>query len=280
MAAQIYPAAKRRYVFPRRIMCTLFTNLVKPRNHLRWPMVLATACILSMADNAGADTVNLTSGPPFTFRSGSDLYVSFSVWNYAANNRGSNPYPTSVGLQLLGAEPSVSTLQAIPNSTGSYFGGYLLQGWLENTEGTASAPFSSPDASRLGLAPGSLLLSPGTFGTSNTPVAVIEADSALTLNLSEQIFGPDIANRGSSAIIHLRNLGSDLQVGLEGGYSLLSAISEPSISGQGSVTTSGVTRSLQVTAVPEPGSLALFAGAGLALAVLNLLLWRKRVQKG
>ncbi len=246
---------------------------------MRWPFILATAFIVTTAGHASADTVNLTNGPPFTFQSGSDLFVSFSVWNYAANNRGSSPYPTSVGLQLLGAEPSISTLNAVPNSTNSYFGGYLLQGWLENTEGTVSAPFTSPDATRLGLAPGSLLLSPGIFGGNNTPIALIEADSALTLNLSEQIFGLDVANRGSSAVIHLRNLGSNLQVGLDGGYSLLSAISEPSITGYGPVTTSGLTRSMQVTAVPEPGSLALFSAAGLVLAVFAISFWFKRLRK-
>lgn len=260
-------------------MLTIFTNLVRSRHKLRLSVLSATAFIVATGGHASADTVNLTGGPPFTFQSGSDLFVSFSIWNYAANNQGSTPYPTSVGLQLLGAEPSISTLNAVPNSTNSYFGGYLLQGWLENTEGTVSAPFTSPDATRLGLAPGSLLLSPGIFGGNNTPIAVIEADSALTLNLSEQIFGLDVSSRGSSAVIHLRNLGSDLQVGLDGGYSLLSAISEPSITGYGPVTTSGLTRSMQVTAVPEPGSLALFSAVGVVLAVFAVYLWLKRLRK-
>jgi len=247
-------------------MSTLFTNLVKSTQNLRWLAGLTMVLVLTPLSDARGDSLNLTAGPPFTFQSGSDLYVSFSVWNYGANNRGSSPYPTSVGLQLLGAEPSISKLNSVPNTSDTYFAGYLLQGWLENTEGTVSAPFTSPDAARLGLSPGFLLVSPGIFGSGSTPVAIIEADSALTLNLSEQIFGLDVASRGSSAVIHLRNRGNNLQIGIDGGYSLLSAISEPSITGYGPVTTSGVTQNLQMTAVPEPGSFTLVAAAGFLLS--------------
>jgi hypothetical protein len=246
-------------------MSTLVALLVKHS----FKLVAATARLMPLLIAslvcAEAGTVNITEGPPFNFRSGSDLYVSFSVWNYAANNRDSSPYPTSVGLQLLGAQPSSSALNVIPNSTNSYFSGYLLQGWLENSAGTVSSPFSNPDAVRLGLAAGSLLLEPGIFSGGTSPISVIEADAALTLNLSEQIFGPDVASRGSNAVIHLRNVGQDLQIGMDGGYSLLSAISEPSVSGTGGVTTSGITRGIQTTAVPEPGSFTLLLLTGLAV---------------
>ncbi len=260
-------------------MFTIFTKVVRFTQHWRWtavPVVLALAMAGSVAR---ADTVNLTEGPPFTFETGSDLYVRFSVWNYAANNRGSSPYPTSVGLQLLGAQPSTSKLNTVPNTTNTYFSGYLLQGWLESSDGSFSTPFTSPDATRLGLAPGSLLLGPGIFGSNSTPVAIIEAEAALTTNLSEQIFGLDVASRGSSAVIHLRNLGSNLQVGLDGGYSLLSAVSEPSISGYGPVMTSGITQSMQVTAVPEPGSFLLFGAAACLFASVAGKVYFKRLRK-
>ncbi len=260
-------------------MFTLFTELVRFTQHWRWTAVPVVVLLTILVTGARADTVNLTEGPPFTFETGSDLYVRFSVWNYAANNSGSSPYPTSVGLQLLGAQPSTSTLNQVPNSSGTYFGGYLLQGWLESSDGSFSTPFTSPDASRLGLAAGSLLLSPGIFGSGNTPVAIIEADAALTMNLSEQIFGLDVASRGSSAVIHLRNLGSNLQVGLDGGYSLLSAISEPSITGYGPVMTSGITQSMLVTAVPEPGSFLLFGAGACLLAGAGGTVFFKRSRK-
>ncbi len=235
------------------------------------------ACMaLWFAASCLADTVNLTDGPPFTLRTGMDLFVQFSVWNYGVNNPGSSPYPTSVGLQLIGAQPFLP-LSAVPNSSGSYFSNYLLQGWLENVDGTVSTPFSNADALRLSLGAGSLIVEPGSEGSS--PVAVIEADAALTLGLSEQIFGPDVATRGSSAVIHLRNLGQDLQIGLDGGYSLLSSVREPSISGLGSVQTSGITQSISVTSAPEPGSFALLglASAGLLTAVLMRMRKRARL---
>ncbi len=250
-------------------MRTLFETDVKLAVIARIVLLLAGS-----AAAAFADTVNLTDGPPFNFRSGSDLFVRFSIWNFAVNNASSSPYPTSVGLQLLGARPGSSQLSAVPNSTSRYFNGYSLQGWLENSSGTVSVPFTNPDAIRLSLGAGSLLVEPGTM-SSGTPLAVIEADAALTLNLSESIFGPDVASRGSSAVIHLRNVGQDLQIGLNDGYSLLSAFREPSIKGLGGVQTSGITQSITATSVPEPGSFALLVFASSVLGACAFMRWRK-----
>lgn len=199
--------------------------------------------------------MNLTDGPPFNFTTGSDLFVRFSIWNYAVNDKNSSPYPTSVGLQLIGAQTSASALTAIPGSSSSYFAGYLLQGWLQDSGGAVSIPFMSPDAMRLGLPDGSLFLEPGLAnGNMNgaSPIALIEADAALTSILSER---PNVVFRGSSAVIHLGNLGNYIQIGTTGGSSLLSAISEPSIRGAGPVQTSGITQRVDVVAVPEPGGL-------------------------
>jgi len=231
-------------------MRKLIANLVKPA----FPILLALSFVAALAN---AETVDLSNSNPLNFRSGSDLYINFSAWNYAVHNSGSSPFPTYVGLQLLGVQPSSVPLMAVPHATNTYFGSQQIQGWLQNMDGTVSAPFTNPDAARLGLASGSLLVQPGVFGSASTPVALIEANAALTLSLSGQIFGSDIAHRGSSAVIHLRNLGDDLQIGLAGGFSLLNAISEPSISGSGSVQTSGYTQSVSITTVPEPGSFVL-----------------------
>ncbi|MDQ6675779.1 MAG: hypothetical protein M3Z09_00620 [Acidobacteriota bacterium] len=230
--------------------------------------------LLAAAASARAEPVNLTGGQNFDFKTGSDLFVRFSVWNYAMNNRGNSPYPTSVGLQLVGAQAS-SSLTAIPGSSASYFAGYLLQGWLQDTAGTVSTPFTSPDAARLGLPDGSLLLEPGIATGSASPITLIEADAVLTGNLSASIFGPDVASRGSGAVIHLRNLGHDLQIGMAGGFSLLSAISEPSIRGAGPVQTSGITQRIDVVAVPEPGGLALAGLIGIAALAVTLRRLRK-----
>ena len=143
-------------------------------------------------------------------------------------------------------------------------------------DGTVSAPFTNADALRLSLGVGSLIVEPGTQG--GTPVAVIEADAVLTLGLSEQIFGPDVTSRGSSAVIHLRNLGQDLQIGLDGGYSLLSAVREPSITGVGSTQTSGITQNISASSVPEPGSFALLCFAMTGLITVALIRMRKRAR--
>ena len=64
-------------------------------------------------------------------------------------------------------------------------------------------------------------------------------------------------SRQSSAYLVLRNLGADLTIGIGNGVSLRNAISEPSITGIGSVQTSGITNRVMLTEVPEPGTIVL-----------------------
>ena len=250
---------------------TLGADRMKSSFSTRLAIVFALSAVA-----ACGETIPLTDGPPFTFRGGTDLFVRFSVWNYGANNRGFSPYPTSVGLQLIGAQPSSSEMEVVPSATDMYFTGYKLRGWLENSEGTISTPFTSLASNRLGLAPGSLVVQPGSFGSSERPVAVIEADAALTTTLSEEIFGIDVMSRASSAVIHLRNEGSDLEIGLDGGYSVLSAVRIPSVSGEGAVQTSGIMRDIAFTEVPEPR----YFGMVLLSSLFPLSRFIKRWRKG
>ncbi len=116
--------------------------------------------------------------------------------------------------------------------------------------------------------PGLLTVTSGTLytGDSATPIGLIDAEASLSLTLSEQIFGPDIASRQSSALIVLRNLGADLIIG--GGQPLANAISEPLVTGLGGMETSGLTRSVTLLGVPEPGTLALTVILVLAFGAL------------
>ncbi|MCU1261719.1 MAG: hypothetical protein JWO80_4604 [Bryobacterales bacterium] len=220
--------------------------------------------VSALASPATADTIDLSSRGSFIFSHGQEMIVRFSVWNYGFNNPGASPYPTSIGLELVGITPLDQPVSTMPGSSSQYFPGYVLQGTLESLDGTASAPL-------LGLGGGPLVVTPSTlYGSGgSSSVAAIDANAALTLNLSQQIFGPDITSPQSSALIVLQNLGSDLVIGMGGGMSLRNAITEPSVTGLGNVQTSGITHGVTLLNVPEPRTtltLVLALSCGVLLA--------------
>lgn len=226
-----------------------------------------------MAIPASANTIDL-SGNSFTFKQGEEMTIQFSVWNYGWHNPGVSPYPTSISLELIGANPA--NMHPL-GASGSYFPGFMLSGRIESLDGAASAPLKSAAAALLGLAAGSLVVTPATLYSAggSSQVAALEATVSLDLALSEQIFGPDVMSRQSSALIVLRNLGADLTVGAGDGLSLRNAISEPSVTGFGSVQTAGITNRVTLMAVPEPATMALVL---LAFAASGLAIWRKRAK--
>lgn len=232
--------------------------------------------VVVTATSAVAGTIDLTGQGSFVLSHGQEMTVEFSVWNYGYNNPGVSPYPTSLGFQLLGANPEGAQLAMVPGSNSRYFPDFLLQGTLESLDGTAFAPLGSTAAANLGLASGSLVLAPAVFYSSagSIPVAAVDAEAALSLTLSEQIFGPNVASRQSSALLVLRNLGADLTIGIGNGVPLSSAISEPSIAGIGSVQTSGITNRITLTEVPEPGTIALTFV--MVFGTGGLIVWRAR----
>jgi hypothetical protein len=185
---------------------------------------------------------------------GEEIDIQFGVWNYARNNPGSSPYPTQIGLQVLG--------QA---GTGS-----LFEGWIESVDDTVSVPLDDPNADLLGLPAGSLLVTPGTFaagGGAPFDVAVIDGYVYLSDAQSQALFGSNIGNYNSAAQIVLLNMGAGFMLGIGPGYTVRNAVSEPGIGGDGPVETAGITGPVSVTA-PEPATwLCIACGLG-ALAFL------------
>jgi hypothetical protein len=190
---------------------------------------------------------------------GDEIDIQFGVWNYGRNNPGSSPYPTQIGLQVLG--------QA---GTGS-----LFEGWLESLDGAVSVPFDDPNADLLGLPAGSLLVSPGTFaagGRASFDVAVIDGYVYLSEAQSQALFGSNIGNYNSAAQIVLLNMGEGFMLGIGPGYTVRNGVSEPGIGGDGPVETAGITGRVSVN-TPEPATWLSIAGA---LAALGFLARRQR----
>lgn len=51
-----------------------------------------------------AETIDVTSRTFATLRHGARLSAEFGVWNYGRNNPEYSPYPTGIGLLVIGAD--------------------------------------------------------------------------------------------------------------------------------------------------------------------------------
>jgi hypothetical protein len=95
-------------------------------------------------------------------------------------------------------------------------------------------------------------------------VVVISAVVNLSPEMSEALFGSSFTAR-----IILENLGSAVTLGLDPGYTVRSAVSEPGVTGAGPHDVAGVTGSVMVEN-PEPATWALF-GAAAAVFLIGRL---------
>lgn len=201
---------------------------------------------------------------------GAGVEIHFGVWSYGWNNPGYSPYPTQLGLEIIGQLPS-SLAAPIPDSTAAYFPGLLFTGWLESLDGTVSVPLYDPNADRLGLPVGTLLVSPGTFsagGDSPLDVAVLAAFVSMSQETSEALFGANIGSRTNAALIRLDNIGQGFTVGIGPGYTARNSVSEPGIAGLGPAQTAGTTGQVEVVN-PEPSTWLTLACALVLLGFLR-----------
>ncbi|MGI8989896.1 MAG: PEP-CTERM sorting domain-containing protein [Bryobacteraceae bacterium] len=215
---------------------------------------------------ASAGSIDVSSLHYVTLGHNSEITIEFSIGNYGQNNPGVSPYPTNVDFELLGPDPASAKMAQVPGSSAFYFSGYGVSGRLESMDGGTSLPLMDANATRLGLAPGSLLVGEGMWsgGSGNSPVAVVDASRALSLAQSQAIFG-----EGAAARIQLTNTGAELTIGLGAGYSIRNAVSEPGVTGMGKVQTAGITRSVAITQAPEPGTWVLTVAGLFAIAAIG-----------
>jgi hypothetical protein len=219
-------------------------------------IAIALISVLPLA----AGTIDVTDLTYVNFHHDATLVVDFTVWNYAAHNP-SSPYPTSLGLNVVGAMPGLAP-EAVPGSSASYFPGYLFEAYLESEDGSISVPLDNGLADLLGEPDGMLVLIPGVVrpgGGSAQSAGILAGNIQMTYAVAQTVFGSDYAAR-----IVLRNLGDDFLVGIGPGYSVRNAITEPGVRGRGSSQVSGITTSATLMN-PEPGTWAMAAGAGLLL---------------
>ncbi|MGO9786795.1 MAG: hypothetical protein ACLPL5_08310, partial [Stellaceae bacterium] len=111
-------------------------------------------------------------------------------------------YPGEVEI-LLGGMPLDGPVASIPGTSGVYISGVLFTGTIESQDGSVSIPLTDPDATRLGLPAGDLLLTPGSVsgGSYSGPVDLLSAEVALTAQEAAELFA------SGEAVIDLHNAG-------------------------------------------------------------------------
>jgi len=210
------------------------------------PFARLCALLFAASIPLAANAIDVTAETLAYVSPGDEIEILFGVWNYGRNNPGDSPYPTEIGLEIIG-QPG----------TGS-----LFEGWLESLDGTVSIPFS-------------LLVTPGSFAAGGDPpidVAVISGTVVISEATSELLFGANIGSYNDAARIRLLNLGDGFTLGIGPGYTVRNAASEPGIGGDGAVHTAGLTGQILVSN-PEPSTWLTLGGA---IALLGILRRRRR----
>jgi hypothetical protein len=175
------------------------------------------------------------------------VYVLASSCNYGAID------------VLVGGMPLGGALAPIPGTSGVYMPGFLFSGTVESQSGEVSIPLTDPNASRLGLAAGDMVLTPGSRSGGSYSGAI------------DLISGGAAGLFGSGEIaIDLRNTGAPITFGYPG--TTIASDFTASLSSQDGTQSFGA-RILNVDCLhnsnaPEPGTV------GLLLVGLSLIAGR------
>jgi MYXO-CTERM domain-containing protein len=227
---------------------------------------LAAITLISVLPLAATviDVTNETFAPVHT---GALVTIEFGVWNYALHSP-SDPYPTTLGLQIVGLAPDVAPATLAGSSTQVY-PGYAFHGYLQSLDGSTSVPLDDPLAELAGLGEGMVVVAPGEYraGGDSQVVGVLHASVYLSPEIAQALFGPSF-----TAVFVLQNRGPGFVVGIGPGYVVRNAIGEPGVAGPGAGRVSGITGTVTVSN-PEPGTWVMMAGAAALL-----LAWRRRAR--
>jgi hypothetical protein len=221
------------------------------------------AILLASIAPALASPINVTNSSLVTLQTNDNLLFYISS-DYSSCGQGST-YPAEIEM-LLGGMPLGGPVASIPGTSGVYVSGILFSGTLESQDGSVSIPLTDPDATRLGLPAGDLLLTPGSLsgGSYSGPIDLLSATVTLSPQEAAALFG------SGEAVIELHNTGAAITFGYSG-VPIGSDFSASLISPCGAQSVGA--RVMQVESVhanaPEPGTIGLLI-IGLTIFVTRL----------
>jgi len=226
---------------------------------------LICALPLVLISPALANVVNVTNTAEVTLGNNDSLL-------FYITDPGASPcrptYPSEIEM-VIGSLPLGGPVESIPGTSGGYVQGWLFSATLVSADGSVSIPLSDPDATRLGLPAGTLLLTPGSVsgGSYSGPIDLVSADVSLTPHQAAALFG------SGEAMIELTNIGDGVTFGYPG-TEISNDFSASLLSDNGAQSEGA--RVMQVdcrkaSTTPEPGTVGLLL---IGLAVIGAR-WRR-----
>ncbi len=212
---------------------------------------------LLLASIAMASTLNVTNDSQVTLGTNDSLILDISS--------DAPTYPGEIEM-ILGSMPLGGPVASIPGTSGVYMPGILFTGTIESQNGAISIPLTDPNAGRLGLPTGDMLLTPGSRngGSYSGPIDLLSADVTLSPAESAALFS------SGEAVIDLQNMGTPITFGYPGS-SIASDFTASLTSPDGSQSEGArVLRAECIHAdAPEPGTIGLLL-IGLTILAARL----------
>jgi hypothetical protein len=224
---------------------------------------LLAALLLASIAPATATTLDVTNISQVTLQTNDSLIFTLSA-DYSNCSRGSQ-YPGEIEM-LLGGMPLGGPVASIPGTSGVYMPGILFTGTLASQNGGISIPLTDPNATRLGLPAGDMLLTPGSRsgGSYSGPIDLLSAGVIISSQEAAELFG------SGEVVIDLHDIGAPITFGYPGS-TIASDFSASLIGPDGSQSVGA--RVMGVECVhnntPEPGTIGLLI-IGLTIVVRRL----------
>jgi hypothetical protein len=220
------------------------------------------AALLAIAP-AAAKTINatnVTNDSQVLLGTDDDL-----VFTLAADS--ASTYPGAIQI-LLGSMPLGGPVESIPGTSGVYMPGLLFTGTLESQNGGISIPLTDPNAARVGLPAGDLLLTPGSRsgGSYSGPIDLISAEVMVSSQQAAELFA------AGDFMIDLHDVAAPVTFGYAG-TPIVSDFTASLISADGAQSDGA--RVMQADCVhpsnaPEPGTIGLLI---IGLTILARRAW-------
>ena len=197
-----------------------------------------------------ASTVVVTGDSQVTLQPGGSLLFYISS-DYAAHAPAGSPYPGQIDI-VLGGLPESGSPAPIPGTSAVYTPGVVFSGTLESLNGAISIPLIDPDAARLGLPAGDLVLGTGerSGGSYSGPISDLTATAAISSPEAAALFA------SGEVVLDLRDLSGSFTFGYPGS-TIGSAFSASFISPDGALSVGAMSPNVVLAQAPEPGTIGL-----------------------
>jgi len=210
-----------------------------------------------------ASTLVVTQDSQVSVQPGNDL-LFYVDSDYSSHATSPSPYPGEIDI-VLGGLPLSGPLAPIPGTSAVYTPGVVFSGTLESLDGSISIPLLDPDAARLGLPAGDMVLGTGyrSGGDYTGPISALAGTVVLSSPEAAALFA------SGEVVLDFRALDGSFTFGYPGSP-ISGALSASFISADGTLSVGAWCQQVELRETPEPGTIGLFL-IGLAIVSRRVL---------